>query len=115
MPSTTVCRRGEIVLVRFVFADEGGAKRRPALVLSNDKYNAGRADVIVAALTSNVSRLLPGDSLIGRWQDAGLPKPSVVTAILRTIKASMIERSLGKLDGRDLKAFSDGLKPLLGW
>jgi len=66
MPSTTVCKRGEIVLVRFVFAGEGGAKRRPALVLSTDAYKAGRADVIVAALTSNVSRLLPGDYLIGR-------------------------------------------------
>ncbi|MBM4244303.1 MAG: type II toxin-antitoxin system PemK/MazF family toxin [Deltaproteobacteria bacterium] len=115
MPSTTVCRRGEIVLVRFVFADEGGAKRRPALVLSTDEYNSGRADVIVAALTSNVSRLLPGDYLIVRWQDAGLPKPSVATAIVRTIKASMVERPLGKLDRRDMARFSDGLKPLLGW
>ncbi len=53
--------------------------------------------------------------MISRWQDAGLPKPSVATAILRTIKASMIDRSLGKLDARDLRAFADGLKPLLGW
>jgi hypothetical protein len=44
-----------------------------------------------------------------------LPKPAVATAILRTIKASMVERSPGNLDRRDMKAFSDGLKPLVGW
>lgn len=115
MLSTMACERGDVVLVRFVFADERGVKRRPALILSTDVYHSGRADVIVAALTSNVARLLPGDYTIHRWREAGLPKPTVVTGILRTVKASMIERALGKLDRRDLKGFADALKPLLGW
>ena len=112
--STTVYDRGQIALVRFVFADEQGVKRRPVLVLSTSAYQGGRAEVIVAALTSNVARLLPGDYLVERWQAAGLPKPSVVTAILRTIKTPMIERALGVLDTRDLQAFSKRLRPLLG-
>lgn len=112
--STTVYDRGQIALVRFVFADEQGVKRRPVLVLSTSAYQGGRAEVIVAALTSNVARLLPGDYLVEQWQAAGLPKPSVVTAILRTIKTPMIERTLGVLDTRDLQAFSKRLRPLLG-
>jgi hypothetical protein len=43
-----------------------------------------------------------------------LPKPSVVTAVLRTIKAVMIERTFGALDRRDLRAYTEGLGPFLG-
>jgi mRNA interferase MazF len=114
MPSTTSYDRDDVVLVRFVFADEHGAKRRPVLVLSGTDYHAGRQEVIVAALTSNVSRLLPGDHLIKDWQGAGLPRPSVATGILRTIKQSMIERSLGKLQAGDLRAFKRLLRVTLG-
>jgi mRNA interferase MazF len=97
-----------------VFADEHGAKRRPVLVLSGDDYHAGRDEVIVAALTSNVSRLLPGDHLIEEWREAGLPRPSLATGILRTIKRVMIERSLGRIAARDLRAFQKLLRGTLG-
>jgi mRNA interferase MazF len=114
MPSTTSYERGDVVLVRFVFADEHGAKRRPVLVLSGADYHAGRQEVIVAALTSNVSRLLPGDHLIKDWQGAGLPRPSVATGILRTIKQSMIERPFARMPARDLRAFQQLLRTTLG-
>ncbi|MEK6608478.1 MAG: type II toxin-antitoxin system PemK/MazF family toxin [Myxococcota bacterium] len=113
MPSTTNSSRGEIALVRFVFADEQGAKRRPVLVLSSEPYHAGRQEVIVAALTSNTTRLLPGDSAVTDWREAGLPLPSLVTAILRTIKASMIERKLGRLGAADMRAVERSLRKVL--
>ena len=53
--------RGTIVLVRFVVADETGAKQRPVLILSTPQFHAGRHEVVVAALTSNVGRVLVGD------------------------------------------------------
>ena len=37
----TTCKRGDIVLVSFVFADEKGVKKRPALVLNSDEYQSG--------------------------------------------------------------------------
>ena len=61
------------------------------LVLSGREYHAGRHEAIVAALTSNITRLLPGDHLIEGWREAGLPQPSVATDIVRTIKRTMIE------------------------
>ncbi|MGH7860568.1 MAG: type II toxin-antitoxin system PemK/MazF family toxin [Candidatus Binatia bacterium] len=112
--STTPYERGDIALVRFLFADEQGAKQRPVLVLSGGEYHAGRQEVIVAALTSNVSRLLPGDHLIEEWKDAGLPKPSVATGILRTIKRTMIGRVLGRMTARDLSAYQKVLRKMLG-
>ena len=73
-----------------------------------------RQEVIVAALTSNVSRLLPGDHFIEEWREAGLPQPSVATGILRTIKRAMIERPLGRMATRDLRAFQELLRATLG-
>lgn len=61
MPSTTSYKQGDVVLVDFVFSDESGIKKRPAVVLSTDSYHRGRQEVIIAAVTSNVERLLSGD------------------------------------------------------
>lgn len=114
MTSSTNSSRGDIVLVRFIFADEQGAKRRPVVVLSTDGYHRGRQEVIVAALTSNVERLLPGDRKIDQWREAGLPKASVVTGILRTIKSSMIDRRLGALTQADLRGYEVTLRHAIG-
>jgi mRNA interferase MazF len=113
-PSTTGFSRGDVALVRFVFADEQGAKRRPALIVSTDRYHAGRQEVIVVALTSNIGRLLPGDYLMVDWAEAGLPLPSVITGIVRTIKAPMIEGVLGHVSDRDIKAVEGELRSTLG-
>ena len=113
MPRMTSSDRGSIVLVR-VFADEKGAKRRPALVLSTEAYHAGRREVLVAAITSNTGRLLVGDHRIEAWRQAGLPLPSVVTGVLRTIKRDMIETTVGVLDAADLLAVERNLRTSLG-
>src|SRR5882672_10082849 len=89
MPRMTSCSRGDVVLVKFVFADEKGAKQRPGLIVSVDRYHQGRQDAILAAITSNVGRLLVGDYKIRAWREAGLLFPSTVTGIIRTIKQKM--------------------------
>ncbi|MDA0264872.1 MAG: type II toxin-antitoxin system PemK/MazF family toxin [Chloroflexi bacterium] len=78
-------RRGDIVLVNFVFAEETGRKRRPVLLLSSEEYMVGRQEVVVSAITSNTRRMLVGDHLMVDWEDSGLLFPSVVTGIIRTI------------------------------
>ena len=98
----TSCSRGDIVLVKFVFADEKGAKQRPGLIVSVDRYHQGRQDAILAAITSNAGRLLVGDYKIRAWRKAGLLFPSTVTGIIRTIKQEMIVRKIGELPVDDL-------------
>ena len=39
--------RGDVVLVSFIFADETGVKRRPAVIVSSDAYHAGPDEVIL--------------------------------------------------------------------
>ena len=54
MPSTTPYKRGDIVLVPFPFTDLTSSKRRPALVISPDSFNAQQQDLVVAAIASQV-------------------------------------------------------------
>jgi len=105
--------RGDIVLVKFVFADEKGVKQRPGLIMSTERYHQGRRETVLAAITSNIGRLLVGDYKIKEWRESGLVSPSIVTAILRTIKQEMIAGKLGKLPGSELRAVEDNLREIL--
>ena len=78
MPSTTRYKRGDIVLVPFPFTDLSSSKKRPALVVSPDQFNGRMEDLVVVAITSqltddNTVTIGPGDCL-----DGALPKTSVV-------------------------------------
>jgi len=109
----TDCKRGDIVLVQFVFSDESGVKRRPALVVSTDLYHRGRQEAIVAAITSNMTRMLIGDYKLRSWNKAGLLSPSAVTGIIRTVKQAMIRGRLGALSAGDLRAVQRNLRNIL--
>jgi mRNA interferase MazF len=112
--TTSRPRRGDVVLVGFVFSDESGVKLRPALVVSSDAYHRGRREVVVAAITSNVRRVRLGDHRVARWKEAGLLFPSLVTGILRTIRANMIQRRLGTRAKADREAVDVCLRLALG-
>ena len=98
----TTYSRGDIVLVKFVFADEKGIKQRPGLLVSSARYHRGRREAILAAITSRVGRSLVGDYRLSQWKQAGLPLPSTVTGIIRTIKQDMIIRRIGALPAEEL-------------
>ena len=99
MPSTTSCRQGDIVLVSFPFTDFSSAKKRPAVVVSPDSYNARGGDVVLAAITSQVSDerhtviVRAGDYVAG-----ALPTQSMVKlSKLFTIHSDLIIRKLCRL------------------
>lgn len=105
--------RGDVVLVKFVFADEKGAKQRPGLIVSTDSYHQDRRETILAAITSNVGRLLVGDYKIKAWRASGLLYPSIVTGIVRTIKHDMIASKMGELPTSELHAVEEKLREIL--
>ena len=45
----------DIILIPFPFSDLSASKVRPALVVSNNRYNGQGHDVVVLAITSNLS------------------------------------------------------------
>ena len=99
MPSTIAYRQGDIVLVSSPFTDLTSSKRRPALVLSPDSFNAAGEDLVLAAITSHIT----GDpNAVHLWRgdfaEGGLPKPSIVkTAKLFTMQASLVAKRIGAL------------------
>ena len=114
MPSMTSYDRGSVVLVSFLFPDQRGAKRRPAVVVSTRAYHQGRQEVIISAVTSNLARMLPGDTVLNDWTQGGLLRPSVATGIIRTVKQSALLRNLGSLSTADLRAVDENLSLALG-
>ncbi|MDO8579185.1 MAG: type II toxin-antitoxin system PemK/MazF family toxin [Dehalococcoidales bacterium] len=109
----TKFRRGDVILVSFIFTDESGVKRRPAVIISSDTYHKGRDEAIIAAISSNTERMLVGDNLINDWQTSGLLFPSVATSIIRTIKHDMIAKKLGAMSTHDMAAIDMNLKLVL--
>ncbi|MBA7537870.1 hypothetical protein ES705_30141 [subsurface metagenome] len=108
-------KQGEVVLVKVIFSESSGVKKRPALIISDKYYHNHRQEVVVSAITSNIDRLLSGDTKIQDWQKGGLKYPSLVTGIIQTIKTNMIERKLGKLSERDFLETQINLKKSLGF
>jgi len=106
----TTYRRRAVVLVKFVFSEGTDTKRRPALVISSDDYHNSRQEVIIAAITSNITRILVGDTKLDYWKEAGLQYPSLVAGIVQTIKNKMVIRELGKLSKHDFQRVEENLK-----
>jgi mRNA interferase MazF len=52
MKSGTTLKQRDIVLLPFPYTDLSGSKKRPALVISSEKFNEKHADIICCAITS---------------------------------------------------------------
>ena len=89
--------RGEIVLIPVPFSDLSASKKRPVLIISNNSYNARKPDMIVVAITSNVSQ--PGIPITTSDMTQGqLPKSSVVRSDkIYTLDQSIVVKSIGHL------------------
>ena len=73
MPSTTGYRQGDIVLVSLPFTDLTSSKRRPALIISPDSFNAAGEDLVLAAITSHMTPVR-SNSPAPTIQKAGFPR-----------------------------------------
>jgi len=110
----TECNRGDVVLISFIFSDETGVKRRPAMIISSNVFGSGRDEAIIAAITSRTDRALVGDHRINDWRGAGLLFPSVATSVIRTVKQSMIARRLGSMPSPDMEIINNKMRLVLG-
>ncbi|MDP2823192.1 MAG: type II toxin-antitoxin system PemK/MazF family toxin [Sulfuritalea sp.] len=106
---------GDVVLVPFPFTDQSGAKKRPAVIVSSSGYNAGRRDLVIMAITSQVRTPLGfGEALIADWQAAGLIKPSVLKPVVTTIEQGLVVRTLGALSAADLRTLRETIVQVIG-
>jgi mRNA interferase MazF len=114
MPSTTTYDRGQIVVVNIPFSDQSGAKLRPALVVSSERFHRALPDVIVVPVSSQLKYYQhpgAGDRPLHHWKAVGLRYPS--TARISNIVAvdkTLINRILGTLPADDIERVADGLR-----
>jgi mRNA interferase MazF len=108
-------RFGDVIVVPFPFTDQTTIKRRPAVVISSERYNRERPDLILMAITSQM-RPAPtvGEASVVQWQAAGLLKPSVIKPLITTIEATLVIRQLGALVADDQKALRQALAAVIG-
>jgi mRNA interferase MazF len=90
--------------------------RRPVLVIQSDPFNASRiGTVVVAAITSNLSRAdAPGNMRLSKT-DSGLARPSVVNVSqLLTVDRAILSRKVKSLPASAMETVDAGLKLVLG-
>jgi mRNA interferase MazF len=110
MPTKPNYKQGDVVLVLFPNSNLRTAKRRPALVIQADDLHTGLSQVIVAMITSNLSRAnhpsrvsINHSSLEG--QQSGLLSDSVImTDNLATINEIGIYRVIGQIPMASVKS-----------
>ena len=88
-----------LLLVPFPFFDQKGRKVRPVIVLSNDDFNENSGDILVAGVTSNVSKSKYASSLTNKDLEDGKLSASCrikCENILRIDKERVI-RKIGKI------------------
>ncbi len=108
--------RGELRLTDFDPARGNEvSKRRPAVVVSNDRANStaarlGRGTVTVVPLTSNVSRVLPFQVFLAA-SDTGLSKDSKAQAEqVRSLTVERIGPVLGHVPGRLMTQLDEAMR-----
>ncbi len=111
-------KRGTVVLIRYPFTDLSSIKVRPALVISNDNYNANQDDVVFLLITSNISRISPDDYVLEttnpEFKNTGLSQASAFRmGKIVTLKNNLLKRELGIAGPNTLKEIEKRLRNLL--
>ena len=112
MPSTTTYKQGDVVLVSFPFTDLASAKKRPALVISPDPFNRLKEDLILLAITSQLTgdeygfRLDQNDFVGGRLPKKSMLKPTKMF----TIHSTLVQKKLCALKPEKLAEILENIR-----
>jgi mRNA-degrading endonuclease toxin of MazEF toxin-antitoxin module len=114
MPSTTIYKRGQVVVVNVPFSNHSGSKPRPGLVISTEAFHRALLDVIGCPISSqphHYQRPGSGDYPLRHWKDVGLRHPSTVRiSNILAVDKKIIKRSLGRPQKDDLARVAEGLR-----
>lgn len=105
-------QKGDVVLVPFPFADVLAIKARPALVISNARYEQTTGNIILAQITSQAAKF-PSDAILKDWAQAGLKKPSIVRLKLATLAVALVRYRTGTATAGDLAEVDIRLRRVL--
>ena len=94
-------KRGDVVLVRFPRSDLRGWDRRPALVVQADGLKTALPQVVLAMITTNVSRAgHPSRVLIALSSPAGIASGLLADSVIMTDNlATVLDKAIHAVIG----------------
>ena len=105
---------GDVVVVPFPYSNRFAEKRRPALVVSNDKVGFEGFLWLVMITTTQNSKMAH-DLSIEDLSDAGLSTPSIVRPTkIANVEPSRIIRRAGRLRDDQAEAVFDSVRSFIG-
>ena len=99
----------------FPFTELPFTKRRPAVVLSNEKefhLTGGEAKVVLGMITSIKHKPWPLDTPLTGLKESGLSHDSLIRLKIFTLDASLVLGKIGKLTPKDIGAVRRNLDKL---
>lgn len=111
-------KRGDVIRVYFPNSDLVSSKRRPALVVQADNLATGLSQILLAMITSNLSRAnhssrITIDLSTNEGKASGLRTNSVImTDNIVTVLVTEIDSILGRLP--DMEAVNNALRHSFG-
>jgi hypothetical protein len=96
---------GAVVRIKqYPFTDQVGSKTAPAVVLSSQRYQQERHELIAARITSKLGhRDTYGTISIQDFGACGLTEPSVIKPVVMTVLVRQVQRVVGQLDEQTLR------------
>lgn len=99
----TICKPFSVIVVPFPFTDLSKSKKRPALVVSTEKFQKSNGYISLLMITTAKNSKWFGDLLISDLAETGLSVPSYVRQKIFTIDSRLIEKRIGHLSKNDIK------------
>jgi mRNA interferase MazF len=101
MPSSTVYKQGDVVLVPYPFTNQEASKQRPALVISANWVNIETQDIILVSMTT----VIPTDPLrdqveltVPDQRMCHIDRPCIIkTEKIFTIEKARVIKTLGRV------------------
>jgi mRNA interferase MazF len=113
-------RRGDVIVAKVPSATGAAPKTRPALVVQGDYYNQRISNLLVATITSNLTRRTDAahyfiDASTAEGLSAGLHRDSLVSCLnLAVLTASDVVTKIGDLPPDAMDRIDECLKVALG-
>jgi mRNA interferase MazF len=108
-------KQRDVVLIPVPFTDLTSQRRRPVLVISNDRYNRLMQDIVVMAITSNLVQREYAVLLRAKDMEIGtLPRTSLIRVDkIYTLSQAIVVKQYGRIKTATFERVKRKLQELL--
>ena len=96
-----IYKKFDIVVVPFPFVDSPLAKPRPAVVLSNERFQERNGHIHLGMITTAQNTAWADDMILTNMEGTGLSVSSVFRPKIFTLPESLIRKKIGVISSKD--------------